>query len=94
MLFRSPRHGKRRKSALTEIGYFTKNAYAMQYEQFRQQGLFIGSGVIEAGCRSVIGRRLKQSGMFWSLPGANAIIAARCCLFSNRFDDFWESCAA
>jgi hypothetical protein len=89
-----PRHGKRRKSALTEIGYFTKNAYAMQYEQFRQQGLFIGSGVIEAGCRSVIGRRLKQSGMFWSLPGANAIIAARCCLFSNRFDDFWESCAA
>lgn len=89
-----PRSGKRRKEAIKEIGYFRKNANGMRYARFRKQGLFIGSGVIEAGCRSLVGRRLKQSGMFWSLAGANAIIASRCCQFSRRFDDFWESIAA
>ncbi|MDP6849241.1 MAG: ISKra4 family transposase, partial [Kiritimatiellia bacterium] len=76
------------------IGYFDKNTHAMRYAKFRAQGLFIGSGVIEAGCRTLIGKRLKQSGMFWSLRGANAIIASRCCQFSRRFEDFWESIAA
>ncbi len=47
----------------------------MRYPQFRHQHLFVGSGVIEAGCRTVIGSRLKQSGMFWTVRGANAIIA-------------------
>jgi len=89
-----PRSGKRRKEALKEIRYFAKNAPAMRYAKFRAQGLFIGSGVIEAGCRTLIGKRLKQSGMFWSLRGANAIIASRCCQFSRRFEDFWESLAA
>jgi hypothetical protein len=89
-----PRSGKRRKEALTHIGYFDKNTHAMRYAKFRAQGLFIGSGVIEAGCRTLIGKRLKQSGMFWSLRGANAIIASRCCQFSRRFEDFWESIAA
>jgi len=89
-----PRTGKRRKKALRQIGYFSKNEPAMQYAEFRAQGLFIGSGVIEAGCRTVVAKRLKQSGMFWSLAGANAIIASRCCQFSNRFEDFWESAAA
>jgi len=56
-------------------------------------GLFIGSGVIEAGCKTVIGRRLKQSGMFWSERGANAIIALRCCFESGRFEQFWEDSA-
>jgi hypothetical protein len=41
--------------------------------------LFVGSGVIEAGCKTVIGSRLKQSGMFWTVRGANAIVALRCC---------------
>jgi hypothetical protein len=53
--------------------------------------LFIGSGVVEAGCKSVIGKRLKQSGMHWSVRGANAIIALRCCLESGGFEDYWES---
>jgi len=89
-----PRSGTRRKEALKEINYFDKNAHTMRYARFRKQGLFIGSGVIEAGCRTLIGKRLKQSGMFWSLRGANAIIASRCCQFSRRFEDFWESLAA
>ena len=60
----------------------------------REQGLFIGSGVIEAGCKSLIGSRLKQSGMFWTVEGANRIIALRCCRLSGRFEDFWEGQAA
>ena len=61
----------------------------MKYEYFRSLGLCVGSGVVEAGCRSVIGQRLKRSGMFWSVDGANAIIALRCILLSGRFNDFW-----
>jgi hypothetical protein len=53
-------------------------------------GLFIGSGVIEAGCKAVIGARLKRSGMFWTVRGANAIIALRCCRLNGRFEDYWE----
>ncbi len=74
-----------------EIGYFQKNKERMRYDDFRRLGLFVGSGVLEAGCRTVIGQRLKQSGMHWSIAGANSIIALRCCLLSGRWEDFWES---
>jgi hypothetical protein len=73
-----------------EIGYFDKNKDRMRYKTFRKQGLFIGSGVVEAGCRTVIGQRLKQSGMHWTVQGANKIIALRCYILSNRWEDFWE----
>jgi hypothetical protein len=78
-----------------EMGYFSKNKDRMRYNEFRRQGLFVGSGVVEAGCRTVIGQRLKQSGMHWTVRGANNIIALRCCILSNRWEDFWEyrSCA-
>jgi hypothetical protein len=62
----------------------------MRYPQFRSQNLFVGSGVIEAGGKTVIGSRAKRSGMFWSVRGANAVIALRCCRHSRRFDDYWE----
>jgi len=77
-----------------EADYFERNADRMRYPDFRQQGLFVGSGVIEAGCRSVIGDRLKRSGMFWTVAGANAIIALRCCRLSGRFEDYWENRSA
>lgn len=89
-----PRNGKRRREGLTAIQYFVENADHMHYAEFRKQGFFVGSGVIEAGCRTVIGQRLKKSGMFWSVQGANAIIASRCCQFSHRFESFWEDIAA
>ena len=83
------------KKATNEINYLEDNRDRMRYAQFRSQGLFVGSGVIEAGCKSLVGLRLKQSGMHWSLGGANAIIALRCAHLSARFEDFWESrCAA
>jgi len=74
----------------SEANYFEDNKERMRYPKFRKQGLFIGSGVIEAGCKTVLGR-LKQSGMFWTVRGANAIIALRCCQLSGRFEDYWEA---
>lgn len=73
-----------------EADYFERNAERMRYPGFRAQGLFVGSGVVEAGCKAVIGSRLKRSGMFWTVRGANAIIALRCCRLSRRFPDYWE----
>ena len=72
----------------TEADYFEKNIERMRYPGFRQQHLFVGSGVIEAGCKTVIGSRCKQSGMFWTVRGANAILALRCCQLNGRFEDY------
>jgi hypothetical protein len=75
---------------LKEAEYFTTNTERMRYPEFREKGLFVGSGVVEAGCKSVIGSRLNRSGMFWTVRGANAIIALRCCRINGRFEDYWE----
>ena len=75
----------------TEADYFDRNAERMRYPKFRCQHLFVGSGVIEAGCKTVVGSRLKRSGMFWTVRGANAILALRCCHFNGRFEDYWEA---
>lgn len=77
-----------------ERGYFEKNKKRMRYADFKKRGLFVGSGVMEAGCRTVVGQRLKQSGMHWTVSGANNIIALRCSLLSHRWEDFWEHRAA
>jgi len=76
---------------LKQLRYFEKNASQMCYADYHEKEFFVGSGVVEAGCRTVIGERLKQSGMRWSVRGANAIIALRCCILSGRFEDFWAS---
>jgi hypothetical protein len=73
-----------------EADYFERNAERMRYPKFRRQHLFVGSGVIEAGCKTVVASRLKQSGMFWTLSGANAILALRCCILNDRFENYWE----
>ena len=75
----------------TEAAYFEKNADRMRYPEFRRQHLFVGSGVIEAACKTVIGARLKQSDMFWTVDNANAIIGLRCCQLNNRMEDYWEN---
>ena len=86
-----PASAPSKKAMLKQLHYFENNALRMRYAEFRQKKLFVGSGVVEAGCRTVIGERLKQSGMRWSVRGANAIIALRCCILSGRFEDFWAS---
>ena len=74
-----------------EIAFLQRHKELMRYADFRKQGFFIGSGVVEAGCKTVIGMRMKQSGMEWSLRGANAIISLRCVMKSGRLEDYWES---
>jgi hypothetical protein len=73
-----------------ELGYFVNNIDRMQYGTFRRKGFFIGSGVIEAGCKTVIGSRCKQSGMFWGEPGAENVLALRCIHSSRRLGEFWK----
>ena len=62
----------------------------LRYGAFRQVGLSTSSGVIEAGCKRVVGDRLKRCGMYWTMRGANAISALRACRLSDRFVDFWD----
>ncbi|MGH3665333.1 MAG: ISKra4 family transposase [Egibacteraceae bacterium] len=71
------------------LGYFETNQHRMRYAHFRQSGLFVGSGAVEAGCRAVVAQRLKLSGMRWSVPGATGILALRSHQASGRWDDIW-----
>ncbi len=71
------------------LGYFETNQHRMRYAHFRQSGLFVGSGAVEAGCRAVVGQRLKQSGMRWSVNGATGILALRTHQASGRWNDIW-----
>jgi hypothetical protein len=79
------------KEARDCIRYIWNNRRRMQYPKLHKQGLCTASGVVEAGCKVVVGTRLKRAGMHWSVNGANAIIALRCSKLSGRFEDFWES---
>ena len=83
-----------RQLRATEAEYFARNQERMRYHAFRAQVLFVGSGVIEAACRTVVAQRLKQSGMFWTTRGANSILALRCCRLNRRFEDYWADRAA
>jgi hypothetical protein len=74
--------------------YLFRNRSRMRYPKFHSQGLCTSTGVLEAGCKIVIGTRLKRTGMHWTTCGANAIIALRCAKLSGRFEDFWERRAA
>src|ERR1700694_4536633 len=85
-----PRQSNVREEVRKAIDYFQTTKQRMRYAKFRSQGLFVGSGVVEAGCKTVIGLRLKQSGMRWTVDHANAIIALRCCQLSGRWEEFWE----
>ncbi len=89
-----PRSASVREEIATTLGYFEVNRERMRYADFRKQGLFVGSGVIEAGCKKIVGQRLKHSGMRWTVYGANSIIALRCCQISGRWEEFWENRAA
>jgi hypothetical protein len=74
----------------TALDYFIRNAQRMRYKVFRDLGMFIGSGVVEAGCKSLVGQRLKLSGMRWNTPGATGILTLRCHRESNRWDEIWQ----
>jgi hypothetical protein len=73
------------------LHYFQANAHRMHYAWYRSLGLFVGSGVVEAGCKSVIGQRLKLSGMRWTERGATGILTLRCQEASGRWDEIWPA---
>jgi hypothetical protein len=73
-----PLEGIKKDETEKELGYFLNNAPRMRYHWFRSRGLFVGSGVVEAGCKTIVGQRLKQAGMHWTTSGADSIIALRC----------------
>ena len=92
------RNAKKNEEAAAEarrcVGYLFRNRRRMRYPKFRAQGICVASGVVEAGCKRVVGDRLKRAGMRWTLAGADAVIALRCSRLSGRFEDFWERRAA
>ncbi|HEX8005507.1 MAG TPA: ISKra4 family transposase [Trebonia sp.] len=73
-----PLTGVKKNERDTALGYFENNAPRMRYNWFRSRGLFVGSGLVESGCKAVIGQRLKLSGMRWTVTGAEAITTLRC----------------
>jgi hypothetical protein len=79
------------ETARKAIGYLENNLARMQYGTFRKAGYFIGSGVVEAGCKTVVGKRMKCSGMFWSEAGGQGILDLRCAFMSDRLDPFFEA---
>jgi len=83
------KHATRSEPARTCASYFTTHHQRMNYPRFETMGLCVGSGVVEAGCKTAIGVRMKHAGMHWTEPGANAIAALRCCRLSRRYEDFW-----
>ena len=85
-----PLAGTKKDEVEKELGYFLNNAPRMRYKWFRSRGLFVGSGVVESGCKAVIGQRLKMSGMRWALPGADAIATLRCQQASRPEDRIWQ----
>lgn len=83
-------HAHTNEEARKCLDYIVRNQSRMRYPEFRAQGLCVSTGVVEAGCKLAIGTRLKRAGMHWTVAGADAIIALRCCKLSGRFEDFWE----
>ena len=86
-----PLEGIKKDELGTALGYFENNAPRMRYHWFRQCGLFVGSGVVEAACKTVIGQRLKLSGMHWTTAGADAITTLRCQQASRLEDRIWPA---
>jgi hypothetical protein len=83
---RQVRSAGQREVLRLERGYFTKNQRRMRYPAFRKRGLMIGSGPVEAGCKVVVGQRLKGAGMRWSGSGADAVLAVRTALLNREYD--------
>lgn len=81
---------ERQKEIEKQIAYLENNHHRMLYQTYRQKGCFFGSGVVEAGCKTVVGQRLKQSGMMWGHPGAQAVLNLRCALLGNRWEECWN----
>ena len=81
----------KRNAIQLQINYLESHASRTEYGQYQAKGWFVGSGVVEAGCKTVVGRRLKQSGMFWGQTGAEDILSLRCLVLGPHFDTAWKA---
>lgn len=80
----------RRKKLKRELTYFRRNRQRMDYARLSEQALPIGSGIVEAACKTLVTQRLKRSGMRWRHDGGQAILTLRSLVQSDRFDRGWE----
>jgi len=78
------------QAAADEIHYFETNKERMRYAEFRAHGYPIGSGTVESACKRLIAARIREAGMIWTQPGAQAILALRAELLSDRWDEAWK----
>jgi len=86
-----PEWGEVKRDAMElQLNCLESHSSRTHYGQYRAKGWFTGSGVIEAGCKTEVGRRLKQSGMFWSEVGAEDILSLRCLVLGPHFDAAWQ----
>ena len=83
-----------KKDVAKELAYFRKRRHLMRYAELREQGLPIGTGVMEAACKTLVTQRMKQSGMRWSPTGGQAVLNLRGWVQSDRFDHAWAMLAA
>ena len=88
------RYGRLTKDAMKEFKYFRRNKGRMKYDEYRAKGWFCASGMVESGCKTVVGQRFKQSGMIWSLNGSKSLLALRALYKSNRLDEFFNHLVA
>ena len=79
----------RRKRIGEVLRYFRRNRHRMCYADTQARNLPVGSGVVEAACKTLVTQRLKRSGMRWRRPGGQAILTLRALLQSSRFDQAW-----
>jgi hypothetical protein len=79
----------RRQAIHTALAYFRDHRHRMRYAALRTQHLPIGSGVVEAACKTLVSQRLKRSGMRWRHTGGQAILTFRALCQSERFERAW-----
>ena len=85
------RRGGNAEECLKAVGHLTDRRDRMRYDELRAAGLPIGSGRVEAGCKNIVGRRMKGTGMRWSVKGANPVLWLRRARQSGSFDSYWKA---
>jgi len=84
-------HSARKRKELEGLHkYIRDNEQEMRYDVFRAKGYDIGSGAVEAACKHVVGKRLKQSGMIWNRTGSSAILALRVVWLNAKWEQLWQ----
>ena len=91
---RLKRKSPRREQIAKALNYLRNNRHRMRYAEWKRAGYMIGSGVVEAACKTLVAQRLKLSGMRWGARGAQAILTMRGWDQSDRFDAAWALVAA